>query len=114
VRTRQAVMALVKNAVEHAPDRTTVTVELSGDRRRLDLCVLDESEGIAPDDAFARSASYLEATHTADPSHGRGLGLAVAEAVAQAHGGELVLSGNLPAGLCARMTLPRDGMRLVG
>ncbi|EPN38169.1 ATP-binding protein, partial [Pseudomonas syringae] len=41
---------------------------------------------------------------------GLGLGLAIARACVQAHGGELTLENRPPAGLCAVVRLPAGGI----
>lgn len=90
IRIRQALMALLENARQHA-DPGTLTVCLYSSGSSCYLTVEDEGPGI-PDEA----ANYVfEAFRRVDPSRSRksggsGLGLAVVKAVVEAHGGHVV------------------------
>ena len=53
-------------------------------------------------EAFVRG----EAARTMDDRAGFGLGLSIARAIAEAHGGSLTLHDRAPHGLIARLTLP--------
>ena len=103
---RRAVANLVDNAV-HYGARTVV--RLTSDDASLSIVVEDDGPGI-PD---ASKAAMLEAfvrgndARTMDDRAGFGLGLAIARAVAEAHGGTLTLHDRAPHGLAARITLPR-------
>lgn len=84
VRIRQAVIALIDNAVRHA-DPCTVGVAVAFAGEMAMLTVADDGPGLAPgfeDDAFRKFA------RGAASSRGSGLGLAVVRAIARAHGGE--------------------------
>lgn len=87
IRIRQALMALLENALKYAtPGMLYVTLEVSPEF--CELHVEDSGPGIAPETA----ASVFEAFRRGDPSRSRhtggsGLGLAVVRAIAEAHGG---------------------------
>jgi signal transduction histidine kinase len=101
----RAIANLVDNAVRYggkalirlavAPAAVTITIE-------------DDGPGI-PD---ADKASMLEpfrrgeAARTMDSATGFGLGLSIARAVVEAHGGTLTLANREPCGLAATITLP--------
>ena len=57
-------------------------------------------------EAFVRG----EDARTMDDRAGFGLGLSIARAVAEAHGGTLTLHDRVPHGLIARITLPAAGV----
>jgi two-component system sensor histidine kinase AdeS len=88
VRIRQALMALLENALRHAdPGRLRVCLEQVGDDCQLSV----EDDGPGIDSALA--ADIFEAFRRGDPSRSRksggsGLGLAVVKAIAEAHGGQ--------------------------
>ncbi len=90
VRIRQALMALLENALRHAdPGNLRVRLEQVGDNCQLSV----EDEGPGIDSALA--ADIFEAFRRGDPSRSRksggsGLGLAVVKAIAEAHGGHAV------------------------
>ncbi|WP_157084876.1 ATP-binding protein [Hydrogenophaga palleronii] len=87
IRIRQALMALLDNALKHAqPGALRVRAHL--ENGLCSLSVEDDGPGLSPDLA----AFVFEAFRRGDPSRARssggsGLGLAVVEAIAKAHGG---------------------------
>lgn len=107
-RLRQLLMVLLDNAIgySHRGGRVRVQVQ-AADPGVLLLEVVDEGIGIGADElpqVFERhyrgSAARL---HRAD---GIGLGLAIARALAQAHGGSLTLASELGRGTRAQLRLP--------
>lgn len=104
---RSALLALVRNAVEHTPVSSRVEIRVSADSHVVRVDVTDLGRGIPAE----RRAELLGPVQ---PSYGqvprRGLGLAIADEVARAHGGSLTLHDNEPTGLCARLELPRVQM----
>jgi two-component system OmpR family sensor kinase len=96
---------LVENAVRHAPRGTHVAVRCATSGGVATLEVEDDGPGIAPEHA----AHVFDRFYRADPARGRdagaGLGLPIARAIAEAHGGGLTLVRERPGALF-RMTLP--------
>ncbi|MEA2126678.1 MAG: hypothetical protein QOI80_3460 [Solirubrobacteraceae bacterium] len=89
---REVLDVLLDNAAEHGAGAVTVTLRPDGDWAHID--VSDEGPGVgdATESLFERRAGP-----------GRGIGLALAQAIARAEGGQLVASGatftlTLPAG----------------
>ncbi|WP_349367760.1 extracellular solute-binding protein [Salinarimonas sp.] len=100
---REALRNLVVNALEHAarpgrPVRIRVAVETAADGARL-IRVEDDGPGIP----FARRAQVLERFNRPG---GGGLGLAIVDRVARAHGGALALEDGAAGGLAAVVRLP--------
>ncbi|MBK3870392.1 HAMP domain-containing protein [Pseudomonas stutzeri] len=90
VRIRQALMALLENAMGHA-DPGNLWVRLEQANGLCQLTVEDDGPGI--DSTLA--ADIFEAFRRGDPSRSRknggsGLGLAVVKAIAEAHGGHAI------------------------
>ncbi|ARU90286.1 ATP-binding protein [Pseudomonas sp. M30-35] len=89
-RIRQALMALLENALKHAePGVLRLSAEVSNGI--CQVSVEDNGPGITPDIAV----QVFEAFRRGDPSRSRssggsGLGLAVVKAIAEAHGGQAV------------------------
>jgi signal transduction histidine kinase len=105
-RLTQAMMNLSRNAVEHTPDGTVVSLGSRVEGDAVLLWVEDNGPGIAPDaqrrifERFARGASR----HT----EGAGLGLAIAKVIAEAHGGAIRLSSRPGEGARFTLELPLD------
>ena len=101
-RLHQLVTNLLTNARKHTPAGTTVTVAA----RTGVLTVHDDGPGFPPDlvatafERFARADSAR--TRTADS--GVGLGLALVEAIATAHGGSVALT-SVPGDTMVRVCL---------
>ena len=102
---QRAVANLVDNAVRHGT-RVTARLVASGGTWRIE--VEDDGPGIADDSKAAMLEAFVrgEEARTMDDRIGFGLGLAIAHAVAEAHGGALTLHDRAPHGLIARITLP--------
>lgn len=105
---RQAVINLVTNAL-HAPGRrgpVRVLIEsVAADERQedsLEIRVIDDGRGIAAD----LQERIFTPFYTTRPS-GTGLGLAVVRSSAEAHGGEVVVSGTPGGGATFTVRLPR-------
>jgi signal transduction histidine kinase len=96
VRLRQALGNLVENGLRHG---SSVTVTAAAAGAEAHVTVADDGPGVDPGiDPFARGASAAGST---------GLGLWVARAVAEAHGGTLELVSGPGAGAVFRLALPR-------
>jgi signal transduction histidine kinase len=99
----QAVRNLVANAVRHGSDRVVVSTRAASDGT-VSIEVTDNGPGIAREDARrAFDRFYRGGARTGD---GFGLGLAIVQQVARAHGGEATLHPNPGGGTVARLRLP--------
>jgi signal transduction histidine kinase len=68
--------------------------------------VRDEGCGLAPDIVSRVTEPFFRADEARSKEDGAGLGLAIAQAIADSHGGRLTLENRLPRGLSARLSLP--------
>ncbi len=100
-RLRQIAMNLIKNACEAAGAGGMVSVRISADRSGVTLSIADDGPGIAPE---ARGHLF-EPFFTTKPS-GTGLGLAVSQAIAYAHGGRIEARDATPRGTIFTVQLP--------
>ncbi|MGC8476577.1 MAG: sensor histidine kinase [Acetobacteraceae bacterium] len=100
---QQAVANLLDNAVKFSPTGGTVRLAAQGGAE-LSITVADQGPGIPPADR-ARATERFFRGEAARSTPGSGLGLALVQAVAQLHGGQLVL-GDANPGLLARLVLP--------
>ncbi len=106
-RIRQAIGALLDNAVRHTPRGGSIHVwtDLAGARVRIR--VADGGPGVAEQDM----ASVFDRFYQADPARDRstgttGLGLAIARAIAIAHAGSVGVENRAEGGACFWIELP--------
>ncbi|MEU4419937.1 HAMP domain-containing sensor histidine kinase [Actinoplanes sp. NPDC024001] len=107
-RIRDAVDELLRNAGTWAPDDSTITIAVGGDRRVAAVTVSNTGPGIPADqharvfDLFYRSDTLR---HGGVP--GSGLGLTLARAIIEQHQGTLTLSAPDAAATSFTIRLPR-------
>jgi len=103
---RGAIRNLIENAVKYAG---AAEVQVAQDGARVVIDILDRGPGIpegqlaSVQEAFVR----LEQSRSRETG-GSGLGITLARAAAQLHGGGLVLANRDGGGLSARLWLPRE------
>lgn len=107
-RLRRALRELLDNALTYAPDRSTVRVASTTSPMGIRIKVSDQGDGIDSADRERLARPFERGTHPRQPTASRGMGLALASAVAASLGGRLVLSESLGRGLQACIELPFD------
>jgi signal transduction histidine kinase len=102
---QRAVANLVDNAVRHG---TTTVVRLDAMADAAVIAVEDDGPGIPDARKEAMQEAFIrgEDARTMNDRAGFGLGLAIARAIAEGHGGTLTLHDRSPHGLSVRITLP--------
>lgn len=102
-RLRQIVAALIDNALRHTQLGVEIVISLrcASDRAIIEIC--DNGPGVAIDDMEALFNRFVRGTRRNDSS---GLGLTIARALAEAHGGICALHANISEGLTAKVELP--------
>jgi len=98
---------VVRNAAKHGADGGVVTVALSAGGGLARIDVLDRGPGIPPADLAAVFQPFFRAGASRTGVDGHGLGLAIAQRVVQAHGGEIVARNREHGGLRVTITLPQ-------
>jgi signal transduction histidine kinase len=101
---QQALANLVDNAVKFSPAGGAVRLSTSVTAAGVDIIVADQGPGIPVADR-ARATERFYRGEIARNTPGSGLGLALVQAVAQLHGGNLRLEAAEP-GLAAILSLP--------
>ncbi|MCC7411581.1 MAG: HAMP domain-containing histidine kinase [Gammaproteobacteria bacterium] len=102
----QILINLVDNATKYAAAGGVIEVHLHNDGDWVELGVIDHGPGIAADE-HARLRRAFERGTMASDAHGSGLGLALVEQIAVAHGAHLVLdSPENHAGVRAVVSFP--------
>ncbi|NOZ00637.1 MAG: HAMP domain-containing protein [Deltaproteobacteria bacterium] len=99
---RQALLNLLRNAVEAMPEGGTITVEAGGRGERAVLSVRDTGPGI-PEEFRPRLFEPFATTK----QRGTGLGLAFVQQVAHECGGEVVIDSEVGVGTTVRLFLKR-------
>lgn len=105
---RQALANLVQNAIDFAPDGSTIRVLVGGSPDMVELAVEDSGPGVPE---FALERAFERFFSLERPGGGRkssGLGLAFVREVAKIHGGAATLENRTGGGARARMTLRRS------
>ena len=99
----QAVANLLDNAIKFSPAGGTIHLQAAAEALAVSVTVQDDGPGIPPSERVRATERFYRG-ETARQTPGSGLGLALVEAVAQLHGGVLVLADATP-GLQATLTL---------
>jgi two-component system osmolarity sensor histidine kinase EnvZ len=102
---RRAVGNLIDNALRYAGE--PVEVELKKNSGRVVIEVRDRGPGIPASEAERLKRPFTRLDDARSGPAGAGLGLAIVERVARAHGGSLELAPRAGGGLVARLALAR-------
>jgi len=108
-RLRQLLLNLVVNALKYTPADGEVTIGMRRSDGWAQVTVSDTGVGIAPEDL----AHIFDRFYRADPSRARsggfGLGLPIAQWIAQAHDGRIEVESELGEGSTFTVWLPEAG-----
>ena len=107
VRLRQVLGNLVRNALVHTPQQTTIEISVSTEDSVGRVSVADHGPGLSPADM----ERIFEPFFRADPSRSRdsggaGLGLSIVNAVVSAHGGHVRVKETSGGGATFEVELP--------
>jgi signal transduction histidine kinase len=109
------VLNLLANAAKHAAQTTRIDVRIRASDRELMIDVEDYGPGIHPDDLprvfdkhFRGRPGGLAESSNARGDGGLGLGLFIAQQIAQAHDGYITVTSAVGAGACFTLSLPRS------
>ncbi|TVV73791.1 response regulator [Sphingomonas solaris] len=88
-RLLQVIGNLLSNAIRFSPVGGVVTLELTRDQRRVNLCVIDQGPGVPPDFRTRLFERFAQSGAGAAIPGGSGLGLTISREIVRAHGGEI-------------------------
>jgi signal transduction histidine kinase len=102
-----ALDALLENAVAHTSPGDRIEVGAQGERDTVALAVTDSGSGIQDADLQRIFQRFARAEpHRSRPSGGLGLGLAIVQAIAEAHGGSVRVQSTFGHGSTFEVLLP--------
>jgi len=91
---RLVVANLLQNAIKFTPAKGEVMVRVSAHEQQVVLAVSDTGPGISPEDIPRVFDRFYRGSASRSPdTPGAGLGLAIARAIVQAHGGSIAVDG---------------------
>ncbi len=101
---QRAIGNLIENAWRHGRAPVTLSTRVVGQEAMVE--VADHGDGIDPTEAEALKQAFRRGNADRGGTAGAGLGLAIVQRIAQAHGGRLELETPPGEGLHARLRLP--------
>ncbi|OQA43584.1 MAG: putative sensor histidine kinase TcrY [Chloroflexi bacterium ADurb.Bin325] len=106
-RLRQLLLNLADNAIKYTPAGGEVTLTLHRDDGWVAVSVTDTGVGIGPEDLPHIFERFYRADRSRARPGGSGLGLSIAQWIAQAHGGELTVTSEPGRGSTFTLLLPQ-------
>lgn len=107
-RLEQALLNLLSNAERFSRDGARIWLTLQADEERVVWSIIDTGPGIGPEDQTHLFERFY--THESDADvrrTGAGLGLPIALAIAQAHGGTITVDSAIGHGSTFALSIPR-------
>jgi signal transduction histidine kinase len=108
-RITQAIMNLVRNAVEHTSEGDEIAIGGSVNGDLASLWVRDSGLGIAPEEQRRIFERFERGRASRRRYEGSGLGLAIVRAISEAHGGRVEVQSRLGEGATFAVELPVEG-----
>jgi len=104
-RIEQVLLNLIANAIRHTPSGGLILIEAQEHDGCVQVGVCDNGPGLS-EDALEHVFDRFYRDDPARSGGGAGLGLSIAKALVEAHGGRIWAENALGGGACFRFTLP--------
>lgn len=106
----QVLINLLDNAAKHTRADAEISITVSADDENVSVTVADRGSGIAETDLpHVFQMFYTARSKSPDAKRGVGLGLAICQSVAEAHGGSISAQNRTGGGASFTFTLPLRG-----
>ena len=107
-RIQQVLLNLLANAIRHTPPGGEILVTAQVERSsRIRVSVCDSGSGLSPEDETHLFDRFYRGANARAAGPGAGLGLSVAKAIVEAHGGTIGAENRPGGGASVHFTLPR-------
>ena len=101
IKLKQALLNVLKNAIEASPAMGEVSVVLGADERKVYTAIRDHGSGVAEGDLPRLFSPFFSTKE-----RGTGLGLTFAQKIVELHQGRIFVSNNADGGATFRVELP--------
>jgi two-component system sensor histidine kinase KdpD len=106
---QQILMNLLENAARYTPEGSPLLIQGKGSASGIVLEVADRGPGLDPGELESIFDTFQRGRQTRTDSRGAGLGLAICQAIAKAHGGKITAYNREGGGAAFRLMLPSEG-----
>jgi signal transduction histidine kinase len=107
-RLTQAISNLLSNAVKYSPEGGEITITGRVEKEDIVMCISDEGPGIALEDVPRIFDLFYRSNEVSRKTKGAGLGLFLAKAVIEAHGGHIWVDNRAKEGARICFTIPQN------
>ncbi|MFJ7980211.1 sensor histidine kinase [Lysinibacillus xylanilyticus] len=94
----RAILNVIANAVEHAPENGKVTLTVQGAADIIQFTVVDSGCGFSPRDLNEATKQFYRGDSSRNAGNHHGMGLYIAQSIVQIHDGTLLIANDLSAG----------------
>ncbi|NWL88131.1 MULTISPECIES: sensor histidine kinase [unclassified Paenibacillus] len=101
---------LLSNAVKHNPQGVVVTASVGRINGKAGIRVIDNGKGMDEETLHHLFKRYYRGTNTEESTVGSGLGMSIAKAIVEAHGGEIQVHSKVWQGMKIEILLPCDAI----